>query len=499
MRFLKRMSVVLFSLSVSVAFSVSIVRVSGDADHPAVINKSITGITPASAAYQSNFLTGSYNYYDQLDTNQRAVFNKLKDLTPASGLTKITLPSSITFTAKSGNPTEAEMKPASDEISRIMQGALDVLLKDCPEIFWLKFDNNGCSYGWELSGVKEGSSRYRFTISRLTFSPVLIDSYVPIKSTISGRLQAEINSFPVSGGSRYQKVLSIHDGLANRIAYDVDFSSDRAYDAYGALVDGEAVCEGYSEAFKLICDKEGIPCILVVGTGVSSAGSGPHMWNAVKMEDDKWYGVDVTWDDQTENYERIYKEFLLVGSDTRDKTFGRKQFSQSHQASGFFTNADFSIEFVYPPLSLSAYVPDANMTTTTASVPGTTTTEPPVIIPPLPTGTTAEPILLTTGAKKTETTGSTAKADKPAAKKTKTGTTAAAGLFTGAADVTTSVINNYQNQNVTESDAVNMKETEPENSSLSLLYIAPFLVGGITVLTVALLIIIFVRNIRIQS
>jgi hypothetical protein len=92
------------------------------------------------------------------------------------------------------------------------------------------------------------------------------------------------------------------------------------------------------------------------------------MWNAVQMEDGNWYGVDVTWDDQTENtnYKYIYHDFFLVGSDTRDKYFGKKPFCQSHQASGYFTSASYSKEFAYPVLLSSAYVPGANITTTTA-------------------------------------------------------------------------------------------------------------------------------------
>lgn len=49
-------------------------------------------------------------------------------------------------------------------------------------------------------------------------------------------------------------------------------------DAYGALVDGKAVCEGYARAFQLLCNKANIDCVLLSGT----TDSANHAWNGVK-------------------------------------------------------------------------------------------------------------------------------------------------------------------------------------------------------------------------
>lgn len=88
------------------------------------------------------------------------------------------------------------------------------------------------------------------------------------------------------------------------------------------------VCEGYAKAFQVLCAAKNIPCVLVSGTGVTSKGSGPHMWNSVQVND-TWYGVDVTWNDPmvdgTSDLESTYEntKYLLVGSNTSidDKTF----------------------------------------------------------------------------------------------------------------------------------------------------------------------------------
>lgn len=57
------------------------------------------------------------------------------------------------------------------------------------------------------------------------------------------------------------------------------------------------VCEGYSKAFKYLCDlsgKKDIECILATGRMAGGTGAGPHMWNIVRMDDGKNYLVDVT-------------------------------------------------------------------------------------------------------------------------------------------------------------------------------------------------------------
>ncbi len=101
-----------------------------------------------------------------------------------------------------------------------------------------------------------------------------------------------------------EKELILHDSLVDMCSYDTsvedsteeepgDAMKDTHYhDAYGALVEKKAVCDGYARAFKYLCGKAGIECELVLGY---SDGVG-HMWNIVCI-DGKWSYVDVTFDD----------------------------------------------------------------------------------------------------------------------------------------------------------------------------------------------------------
>lgn len=63
-----------------------------------------------------------------------------------------------------------------------------------------------------------------------------------------------------------------------------------AYNAYGAIVEHKALCQGYAAGFNLLCNKAGIRSELITGymNGIS-----PHAWNGVCI-DDKWYQIDVT-------------------------------------------------------------------------------------------------------------------------------------------------------------------------------------------------------------
>lgn len=93
----------------------------------------------------------------------------------------------------------------------------------------------------------------------------------------------------------YEVVKYLHDSIVKACEYN--FDGENMLSAYGCLVDGKAICEGYSKAFILLCSQYGIECMPVVGNCFSETGeSEPHMWNLVKI-DEKWYHIDLTWDD----------------------------------------------------------------------------------------------------------------------------------------------------------------------------------------------------------
>lgn len=93
-----------------------------------------------------------------------------------------------------------------------------------------------------------------------------------------------------------QKALVVHDYLVQNCEYDQEHFMagtvpDISHTAYGALVNGMAVCDGYANAYAYIMEhKLGIPCTVV------SSERMKHAWNMIEI-DGKWYHADLTYDD----------------------------------------------------------------------------------------------------------------------------------------------------------------------------------------------------------
>lgn len=111
------------------------------------------------------------------------------------------------------------------------------------------------------------------------------------------RVKAIISELIAPGQSELEKVLAFHDFLVLNVEYDLErlqagIMPDISYTAYGALLDGIAVCSGYAAAFKLLLDSVGVEALVVKG----NARNELHAWNLVKI-DDSYYHIDVTWND----------------------------------------------------------------------------------------------------------------------------------------------------------------------------------------------------------
>lgn len=88
---------------------------------------------------------------------------------------------------------------------------------------------------------------------------------------------------------------AIHDRLCAMLAYDHTLAQPDVHNAYGALMNGLAVCEGYVKAMTLLCRLNGIPCSILLN---DAANDESHSWNLLEVEPDRFIQVDVTWDDQ---------------------------------------------------------------------------------------------------------------------------------------------------------------------------------------------------------
>lgn len=136
-----------------------------------------------------------------------------------------------------------------------------------------------------------GDSTYCFSIKYRYDSETLLNH----------RKAAEEKAFAIIGSNvaynmpDYLKVKTIHDYIINNCKYGSDYESNEHpdyYTAYGALVEGKAVCQGYTQAAEILFDICGIENFTISG---QSEGEN-HTWNAVRL-DNEYYHIDVTWDD----------------------------------------------------------------------------------------------------------------------------------------------------------------------------------------------------------
>ncbi len=114
--------------------------------------------------------------------------------------------------------------------------------------------------------------------------------------------RAEILSDASIAGAQgaLEKELAIHDKLLELITYDHACANGNSayhisHTAYGALLNGTCVCDGYSLAFSYLLEGVGINSMIITGRAGEQA-TGNHAWNIVKL-DGSWYEVDCTWDD----------------------------------------------------------------------------------------------------------------------------------------------------------------------------------------------------------
>ncbi len=115
--------------------------------------------------------------------------------------------------------------------------------------------------------------------------------YTPDEITyLDNKVDTIYNEVTNSSMSVREKILSIHDYIANHTYYDQNYTKvmGNSNNAYGALAEGKAICSGYADAMQLFLIKMNVPNYKLT--------SNDHIWNYVYL-DNAWYHLDVSWDD----------------------------------------------------------------------------------------------------------------------------------------------------------------------------------------------------------
>ncbi len=114
-----------------------------------------------------------------------------------------------------------------------------------------------------------------------------------------------------------QKALALHDWLVMNCQYDVTISRPNAHTAYGAIVEGYAVCDGYANAYNDLLGRVGVTATYVLGRKPVHLGEDPqlHAWSCVTIGGKK-YHVDVTADDPVPDMLGTVSRGYFLVSDT---------------------------------------------------------------------------------------------------------------------------------------------------------------------------------------
>ncbi|MCH5143344.1 MAG: hypothetical protein J1G07_06525, partial [Clostridiales bacterium] len=116
---------------------------------------------------------------------------------------------------------------------------------------------------------------------------------------------------------------------------------------------GEALCEGYSRAFKAVMDKLGVPCVLVNGVYRHAEDKEElHMWCHVQL-DGEWYAVDQTFDDINRRSGATGVLLTGLGNAYTEDYFlkGYSLMNTQHATSPYKSEAEYP--FTYPQLAYS--------------------------------------------------------------------------------------------------------------------------------------------------
>ena len=206
----------------------------------------------------------------------------------------------------------------SDKLLRSFGAAVDSFRYDHTEYFYVDWDMLSVNVG------KKGGE-YIVTIGTGRTDSYLIDKTANIDEQVAAyeaKLDELVEAAKKAAKDTSKKELAraANDVICADGKVEYSFCDDNKTKAkyirtaYGALVNGKAVCEGYSRLYKAVLDALDVECELVSGYYIDGEAFEPHMWNYVQAEDGKWYGVDVTLNDghriKLDKYTTAYNKYF---------------------------------------------------------------------------------------------------------------------------------------------------------------------------------------------
>ena len=214
--------------------------------------------------------------------------------------------------------TDEALAAADKKVSFNLSKTLSKLLVDCPyELYWYDKTASTTSSGVTFKASYKNKEWHLSATGSIVVSMPVASGYQSSTYVIKGSTTTEMKRVKTAvnkaktivnanvGGNAAAQLENFRSQICSLVSYNTTAAKNNV--PFGDpwqlvyVFDGETgtnvVCEGYSKAFKYLCDLakiDGVECHLVTGTMRGGTGAGAHMWNVVRMPDGKNYLVDVT-------------------------------------------------------------------------------------------------------------------------------------------------------------------------------------------------------------
>ena len=208
---------------------------------------------------------------------------------------------------------------------------------------WTKYTSECESQDYTFTMMATGTYNFRFHVMDIkagvtylrtnTYIQVSSPNYPSVNSIVQNavtRCNSETN------GSDYSKALWLHDWLLEQLDYD---NSLKWSSAESALTRRTGTCQAYERAYAKLLSVAGIE-----NAETRDTYDG-HTWNAMKL-DGKWYQVDCTWDDSSENYYNFNRTHLYFALSDELMAIAHQGHNNIYTVEGYATPSN-SLEHNY--------------------------------------------------------------------------------------------------------------------------------------------------------
>ncbi|MEC1718285.1 transglutaminase domain-containing protein [Schinkia azotoformans] len=210
---------------------------------------------------------------------------------------------------KRQNTIVIKYKGSTNKLLDVISGYIDKAIENDE---YLNYSFRGVNMSYKAYGT-DITITLKFTYYETAAEMKYVDQQV--NAILSKIISPEMNN--------HEKVKAVHDYLVLNLGYDTTLISNSPYTA---LTKGITACNGYAMLAYKMLKKLGFDVRLISGTASSQAyKTQNHAWNLVKL-DDKWYHLDVTWDDPVpDEAGRIFYDYYLLTDKEISKNHSWKQ------------------------------------------------------------------------------------------------------------------------------------------------------------------------------